>query len=526
LSPSAGWCAAVCVLLAHSAFGEKQVGPSPDERWARLSARCARLSARVPACYPPAAWGALEAEVRGLQAAFGRGARPKDRVASVEALESRLRALDDGCRTQAESRLEEARRRLRFRISEIDAALAAGILEEPQRALLESPLREARALAVAASDPSDAWQARDALAAGLEQATQRLTALARDPCEDDYRAGLLAASAGHAERARSLFANVVSRACLSAEIALDAAEQLAVLPRREPGVAPEPAPVVPEVPRPAPTLEVPKGTSRQARTSAPAPPVGDGQSRLTLDVWQSAWGDFSDLPALAAYARNNGIGSINLNPGLGIGEDGFGASHAKLAPIVAKLRAGGIGRIRFLYAELGYPIAPYAEFLRAHDDLGIDTLVDDSEFTDAQREHFADNLWQVRSRGLRYAAFVTVEGAGQSGVSDESRRWLIENADEAILMSYFSCALDGQKKDVGEYLRWADERGLRQRIFIAVLLGTKSFGRETSCEIALGGELPRFLAELQRWGSGFASFGGLVLETNERLPRADVRGRN
>ena len=278
------------------------------------------------------------------------------------------------------------------------------------------------------------------------------------------------------------------------------------------------------VPNDAPTARA----ADAAAKNEPQPFVGPAANErqifpLTLDVWQSAWGDFSDIQVLLDYLRSNRIRQVNFNPGLGIDSKSWESSKKKLAELTRKVFNAGIERVNFLYAELGYPIKNYAQLLLENPSLKIDTIIDDSEFTDRNRAGFERNLAAVRKFGIRYGAFVTLESAGNSGVSDATRYWALDNADFPILMSYFSCDLDSQKAALKKYLDYADGKGRRGTVGVAILLGGKHVGRELSCEKLLSREqLQFFISQLHAWCLTHPSYGGLVLETDQRLPRWPV----
>lgn len=246
---------------------------------------------------------------------------------------------------------------------------------------------------------------------------------------------------------------------------------------------------------------------------------------LALDVWQSAWGDFSELDLLISYLNRNNIKKINLNPGLPMGPKFYQEGYKKFKPLLDKFRRGGILNVGFLYAELNYPIEFFAKFLYTHRrEFKIDTIVDDSEFVDIFKERFQRNLRKVKQYGLNYSAFVTLESHGNSGVSDPTRYWVIDHIDYPILMSYFGCTLDEQKSKLEKYLRYADQRGIRQRVGIAILMGSKKVGREESCERLLSeAQMKRFLFDLHTWAlKNHPSYGGIVLETNLRMPKYNI----
>lgn len=248
---------------------------------------------------------------------------------------------------------------------------------------------------------------------------------------------------------------------------------------------------------------------------------------LAMDVWQSAWmQEFNEkgLRTLFKYLRKNRIRHINLNPGIPMGPKFNEDAYKKLEPIVKAFYASGVEKISFLYAELDYPIEYFAEFLSRHPELGIDTIVDDSEFTDFYKDRFGRNLRAVHRWGIKYSAFATLEVAGNSGVSDETRFWMLRNVDYPILMSYLGCTLESQKKILEKYLQYADSLGKRRTVSIAILLGGKSVGREVSCEKLLSeAALQRFLWDLDAWARrSHPSYRGIVIETNLRQPLYNI----
>lgn len=262
--------------------------------------------------------------------------------------------------------------------------------------------------------------------------------------------------------------------------------------------------------------------------SARTPPGEPGELYpLSLDIWQSAWGkDFkeSGIKPLIHYLKKNKIKKINLNPGLPMGPKFYEEGLKKMQPLVKAFYAAGIEKINFLYAELNYPIEYYAKFLHDHPALGIDTIVDDSEFVDIFKDRFRENLMQVKKWGIKYSAFVTLESLGNSGVSDNSRFWVLDNVDQPILMSYFGCTLAEQKEKLEKYLKYADRAGKRGTVGIAILFGSKRVGREVSCEKLLNErQMQRFLFHLHRWAKqNHPSYGGIVIETNLRMPRVNI----
>lgn len=249
---------------------------------------------------------------------------------------------------------------------------------------------------------------------------------------------------------------------------------------------------------------------------------------ITLDIWESAWAEeftFEKMEPLFEYLRRNNIKNVNLNPGLPMSpEPEFQQQLVeKLKPLITAFHDAGVEKINYLYAELNYSIGGYREFLENHPELGIDIMVDDSEFTDFFKNRFQDNLEQFRDSSIGYSAFITLESIGNSGVSDDLRYWVLENIDYPILMSYFGCSLEKQKEMLTKYLEHADEIGKKKSIGIAILLGTKKVGREVSCERKLSEfELQTFIRDLHAWASQYKCYGGIVLETNQRFPGVDI----
>jgi hypothetical protein len=254
---------------------------------------------------------------------------------------------------------------------------------------------------------------------------------------------------------------------------------------------------------------------------------------ISMDIWQSAWrADFNveKMEPLFKYLKRNNIKSINLNPGVAMyPEPGFQAELVKkITPLLDGFRNAGVEKINYLYAELNYPVEYYADFLQNRPGMGINILVDDSEFMDMFSTEFENRVENFKHHRVKYSAFITLESKGNSGVSDSLRYWVIENVDYPILMSYFSCSLEDQKQILKKYLERGDEIGKKKAVGIAVLLGTKSVGREASCERKLSGlELLTFIRDLHNWASNYECYGGIVLETNQRFPGVDVNlGQN
>jgi hypothetical protein len=263
------------------------------------------------------------------------------------------------------------------------------------------------------------------------------------------------------------------------------------------------------------------GQEEPAKEPAPFYPIA-------IDIWQSAWAEefaIEKMEPLFQYLRRNNIKTVNLNPGLPMSpEPEFQQQLVeKLKPLITAFHDAGVEKINYLYAELNYPIGGYREFLENHPELGIDIMVDDSEFTDFFKNRFQDNKEQYRDSNIGYSAFITLESVGNSGVSDDLRYWVLENIDYPILMSYFGCTLEKQKEMLQKYLEHAEEIGKKKSIGIAILLGSKKVGREESCERKLSEfELQAFIRDLHDWASQYESYGGIVLETNQRFPGVDV----
>jgi hypothetical protein len=358
----------------------------------------------------------------------------------------------------------------------------------------------------------------------LEDLRRDLDILAADPCEALYRQALWAKETGKLIEAKERLARLSGTACLSPDLrrlgeTLQAEADL---------LSPSPSPSPPAVVELPPAVRRPPSSA--SHLPSPATPMGPPipvaslkESFLSMDVWQSAWGNWEGVQVLLDYLKANHIKEVNLNPGLNIGPKNFDEAYRKFKPLVERFRAAGVERINFLYAELGYPLEGYAQFLVKYRDLGIDTVVDDSEFSDMLFDRFGENLEAVKRHGLGYACFVTVEGFGNSGVSDKTRYWVLENVDQPMLMSYFTCDLEEQKKWMGPYLAHADAHGKDRAVKIAFLLGNKHVGRERSCEKVLDETaLQKYIAEVHAWGLTHPSYGGIILETNLKTPKYAV----
>ena len=247
---------------------------------------------------------------------------------------------------------------------------------------------------------------------------------------------------------------------------------------------------------------------------------------LTIAVWQSAWGDFKDLEALLDYTRRNGISEVLLNLGLALRAEEFPAAYRKTQRIVTGFRRAGVKRVSYLYAERMQPIAQPARFLKLYPDLGMTTIIDDSEFTDAFLPQFRRNWKAVTAHGLVYGSYVTLESAGNSGVSDQTREFALRELECVILMSYFGCTIEQQRKALAPYLAYADSQRRVKTVKIAILMGTKKVGRERSCEMTLPEpHFQRFLRDLHVWARHYRSYAGLVLQSNKRLPIYEVNPR-
>ncbi|HEU4888339.1 MAG TPA: hypothetical protein VFV49_10655 [Thermoanaerobaculia bacterium] len=398
----------------------------------------------------------------------------------------------------------------------------------------------------------------------IETALKNLEAATFDPCERPWGSAILAGEMGQSAQLQRSYEEIEKLQCHDPERNAKAKKYLEAVRNAPPPVPASEQPIIETAAaeQPASTQPDPaSSTSTNEPAVKPAPPRaaspkkvasnpsvssqpvssqrGAGSERdnapttppvslppaasLALDVWQSAWGDFGTLSSLAEYARRNSITTINLNPGHGVTEATMSKSHAQLSDLVRRLRQGGIEEINYLYAELGYPIGNYTNLLTRYPDLRITTIVDDSEFTDDKKHRFVENARIVKAARLRYSAFITLESAGNSGVSDVTRYWAIDSIDEPIFMSYFGCTLQEQQEALRDFFEYADRKGKTGNVKIAILLGGKKVGRERSCEQELGRtQFPNFLADLHSWAQGYRSYGGIVLETNLRLPLFDV----
>ncbi len=203
------------------------------------------------------------------------------------------------------------------------------------------------------------------------------------------------------------------------------------------------------------------------------------------------------------------------------------ATAAEISRVRARLGLDLPWPVQFLRFLRRAAVGDFGRFLGKNPGLGISLLADDSEFRDSAKAHFERNREAVRAEWIRYAAFVTVEGIGNSGVSDETRKWAFRTLDEVLLMSYFSCELEGQKEWLDQLLSYADSTRKKGFVRIAILMGSKKTGKEVSCEKLLGSEeAQRFLRELHAWAlERHPSYGGIVLETDKRFPAYDVAPR-
>jgi hypothetical protein len=520
--------AAVAVLLSAAASWATELEQA-HRRLGRVIGSFETLKRQcAPERFAPATLESVTVRLSAVRTETAAGMRPRKELALLEralpALERDLEDLRRECGSAAAAPVDALRRRVEAAHRRAADGLARQILPSTPEAV--ALVEEARAALAApprayAEDPKGYDEQIEALR-GL---ANRLENLARDPCAGPYGDAIRAREFGQASRARELFEELARRECLDPGIPLEARAELrkAAPAPAAPAAPPPPPPAVaearaPEAPSTAPAAERPAPALPAPGTARP-PAAANGFETLALDVWQSAWGDFTGFGDLPDRLRKAGITAVNLNPGLAISPGTWPRALSSLAPLVSTLRKGGVRRVNFLYAELGLPIAGYAQFVRAHPDLGMDTIVDDSEFTDDHRDRFAENLAAVRAAGLRYAAFVTVEGYGNSGVSDAARSWAIANLDQTILMSYFGCSVEDQAAQLEPWLRQADGHGRKGSVQVAILLGSKSVGRERSCERQLdGAALRQFLRDLDKWARRHPSYGGIVLETNERFP--------
>lgn len=527
---------ALCTVALLSNSGPPVIAGGPNtesqqkERLEQLGRFFGGVAGHRPEVLMRERWGRLLARFEALRAAQRQHAvqyEPHFRR-DVTSLESELRSLREDLMKEARARAWHALGTLPARIARLRAAAEEGALPGLEPAEFERLANSAQASLDRARQFWGEEQMVDAALAG-DAAREILDGVAvQDPCEPEWGNAVAAADRGQSEWARTLLTSLAARSCLDAAIPDRAA---ALLARLGPPPAPSPALATPAAPaqaaaapgtRPAPVAR-PTADGGQRKQPATAPGLSPARPRLILDVWQSAWGDFAELETLFPYLGANRIRALNFNPGLGVTPTTLERGRERLRSLVGRLRAGGIDDIRYLYAETSNPISAHVELLVTTPDLGIDTLIDDSEFTDRQRPRFEANLATVRSAGLRYGAFVTVEQRGNSGVSDETRHWALREADFPTLMSYFSCTLAGQQAALEPFLRHADEAGRHEAVLVAILMGGKSVGRERSCERELSAEaLALLLKELDEWARRFRSYGGLVLETNLRMPRHPV----
>lgn len=363
---------------------------------------------------------------------------------------------------------------------------------------------------MAAADRARSAVAADGGAAALENeaaAASYLRKVAmRASCEEWMRRDALNFIAGFEKRRRDGEVRLPMDPVPGAEPAPSTPHQVRLAERSAPGAA-----------APSRTASAPA-----ILRNAPRPAASSEGMQLAMDVWQSAWGDMRHIGPLLAYVKANDVTTVNLNPGVVPATLETPEGYRDFAELLGKLRANGVRRINYLYAELNYPIGAFARFIARHPELGINTIVDDSEFTDGARTQFASNMAAVRQAGpnLKYSAFITLETFGNSGVSDDLRRWGIASIDEPILMSYFGCNMAAQKKELAPFLEYAQALGRTGFVKVAILLGSKSVGRELSCELELeGAALWQFLADLDTWCRGYSSYGGLVIETNQQVTR-------
>ncbi len=485
-----------------------------QQEYRRALRETAALESRLlPQDFCPTDWRALTGALDRLGAAVGSD--PENFAVYLRSYKGVRDWVVPDCRHRTEKRLAERLAEQQRVADAVRAGLEQGVLVEipALSRLLAESLRQADAVASGTwGDPLELQRSIDATRLRLEQE-------ATDPCGRDFALAEHAKATGRPSLARSRYEEILRRSCFGTEHVEAARWALDRLPPE-----PEPVEIAAAVPQQAdpPVRHGPADLGPTAPASSTTRP-GLPDSAIAMTLWQSAWGDFSNLEVLGDFVRRNRITEVYLNPGLAITEKADSRAYARMKTLVEKLRGFGIREISFLYAELRYDIARYAEFLELHSDLGIRTLADDSELTDLFRDRFEHNRAAVNEHDLEYAAFVTVETLGNSGVSDETRYWALDRVDRPILMSYFGCSLAEQQKWLEKYLAHADQQGREQAVRIAILLGSKKAGREVSCEQALDEQgLQRFLKELHDWAASHPSYGGLVLENNRPLPRYDV----
>ncbi len=514
----------------------------------------AELGARAaPETFCPAEWQAME-EILGELGKALEGSDGDLDQRRFDAWSGELDRRRQRCRQLARERVKPLLLEVEKKTAAAQAGLDQGLLAETES--LAGLLRQSREESQRAFDGLEEDRFLDAFDTA-RRLLERLDGEVTDPCEDVLRLAEYKRGTEQPEAARVLYRRIREIPCLDPyydrvarrglehlgggggdrEPGLGAARAapaaaLGVAAGEGPPVAAREAPPVAAEEDPPPRLEEdPPAGARRGETGGKErsrrPRSAHRRPAVALTMWQSAWGDFSRLDELATFAGRNRIREVYLNPGLAISEDNGEAALARLLPVVERIRDLGIRRVEFLYAELNHDIGGYAGFLRRYrQELGIGTLVDDSEFTDLFRHRFEENQRTVKSYGLEYAAFITLETVGNSGVSDQTRFWALENLDHPILMSYFGCSLEEQRQWLEPYLRHAEEAGRREAVSVAILMGTKKVGREISCERALDeGSLQRFLAELDAWARRYRSYRGLVLENNRPLPGYDVAPR-
>lgn len=527
-------CLATVPISARSAAGP-WVAAAEVYREARLeSAEFCRRAGCETFC--PAEGAGIDAASEGLGEALGERERDFDRE-RFAAERGRLARQQDACRFLARARVMPLLVEARERMAAARAAL------ERNAVVRSASLAELVADGDRRIERAVEGLEEDRFVEGFNTARAILEVLDRevvDPCEDLFALAEHRRATGRPEAARDLYRQILRGPCLGdryVDEARWALGQLARPPAAAGSAAPSAARAASDPPAsdpPAAREPADRRVDRRRERSAPAAPEGGGEDppagrppAVALTLWQSAWGDFSRLDELGAFAERNRIREVYLNPGLAISRKNHRQAFARLQPIVDRLRELGIARIAFLYAELAHDVDGYAWFLRHYRrELGIDTLVDDSEFTDLFHHRFAENQRMVEGHGLGYAAFITLETVGNSGVSDQTRLWALRTLDHPILMSYFGCTLEEQRQWLEKYLAYADEMGRRNAVSVAILMGTKKVGRELSCERELDAEgFQRFLAELDGWARRYRSYRGLVLENNRRLPGYDVAPR-
>lgn len=301
---------------------------------------------------------------------------------------------------------------------------------------------------------------------------------------------------------------VLAGAMLCAVLAPAALAQLGTMP-----AAPTPSPT------PVRTARVPDRPAK-ARGGRPERPPN---ARLALTLWQSAWGDFSNLDPLLAYLSKNDIRSVYFNGGVALASEESEADLKQIGRAVARLGAANVARISYYVAEPDSWGPGLEAAVRRLSSAGFGAVADGTVGAGVTIDLLRSRQESVSRSGLRYSAFLPVEIEGNSGVSDSVRMWAVTNLDETVLLSTLACDLDGQKGWLEKYLIKADAAGRRGVVRIGLLAGRAPGGREISCEKALDAQGVRtFIAMLDAWAGTFKSYGGMVILPAGRLPETDL----